>query len=752
MGLFDFFTKKATGQSLEDLNKEIADIKLALTKASNAQSGAQEAIKEKRKTLAKPLMYRTSTESGGLLGRNNSGEFIGPIYDLGEIARAIDIEPYVNQSVRKHREAILKEGFYLKGSDEEMVAYVKNRFFEMDLVSGTTLSQVIREFTTNLVAYGTALLVIKRDSDRSSGSPIRMYGKTLDPTCAVYPLDPTSVSVHLNKHGHPVRWKQQIDDSVNPDRNTIFFEASDVLVATIDKKPGFVFGTPYILPVLDDVRSLRRLEEITEVICQKHAFPLFHFKVGEKDNPAMILDDGTSEIDIVRGEVENMPSEGGIVTSHRVEIDPIGAEQNVLDMQPYLEYFESRVLAGLRLSELDLGRGNASRSSAQSISQGLEDSAKDFQSVISDAITNYLILPILLEGGYDVTPDNMVEFIFPMINREEERASQTHGAQLFAQGVIANREFRRDYLGKEALTDEDEEDTMLKRKHQLDLEILQMQGEQAAAARKETEASKAEKAASNATSNASAPANQYGKKETKTRITANNSFASEKEFYRNVLNVHLNDCQEAVSNFYSKHGIGGVSSSGERYDCTTKDQELTSIFDAFTTFSLTSGREVLEQLVSAGIDDAMSEMDMIGSYTMSKKIRDRFYKNYVEKSLKKLNRLTIDMLNGNDVLSGENIDGSPVIAISSIFEQIRDELSHLVYKHVGMAYKYGFARTAKAHGYSSIFFLPQDNVCGACHSRGAYEVSLMTKDMPYSLLLNTHSNCDFLIDLGKKNN
>ena len=91
MGLFDFFTKKATGQSLEDLNKEIADIKLALTKASNAQSGAQEAIKEKRKTLAKPLMYRTSTESGGLLGRNNSGEFIGPIYDLGEIARAIDM-------------------------------------------------------------------------------------------------------------------------------------------------------------------------------------------------------------------------------------------------------------------------------------------------------------------------------------------------------------------------------------------------------------------------------------------------------------------------------------------------------------------------------------------------------------------------------------------------------------------------------------------------------------------------------------
>ena len=339
-----------------------------------------------------------------------------------------------------------------------------------------------------------------------------------------------------------------------------------------------------------------------------------------------------------------------------------------------------------------------------------------------------------------------------MINREEERSSQMHGAQIFNQGVITNKEYRRDFLGKEGLTDEDEQDTNDRRKHALDMELAELQGEQAAAARKETQANKAATSASNATSNAASPANQHKKKATKTRITANNSFANEREFYRNVIVVHLTDCQEAVSNFFEKHGIGGVSSSDERYDCTTKVQELDSIFEAFATFSITSGREVLEQLVSAGIDDAMTEMDIIGSYTMSKKIRDRFYKNYVEKSIKKLNRLAIDMINHNETLSGEKAGGSPVVAISSIFEQTRDELKHLIHKHIYMAYRYGYVRTAKAHGYSSISFLPLEEACESCHTRGDFEVSLLAKDMPYSLLLNTHSNCDFLIGLGEKNN
>jgi hypothetical protein len=750
MGIFDFFNKKPAPNKVTDLQQEVEDLKLALSRTVSNQNQIQAAVKERRKTLAKPLMYRTSTESGGLVGRNNAGEYIGPIYDLGEIARAIDVEPYVNQSVRKHREAILKEGFTFAGKDEEMITYVKNRLFEMELISGVTTAQVIREFTTNLVAYGTAFIVLKRDDERSSGAEIRMYGKTLDPMAAIYPMDPTSVSVYLNKHGHPVKWKQTIDSSTNPDRNTIFFEASDVIVATMDKKPGFVFGTPYVLPVLDDVRSLRRLEEIAEIISQKHAFPLYHFKVGEKDSPAMVLDDGTSEIDLVRNEAENLPTEGGIVTSHRVEIKNVGGETATMDVNPYLQYFESRVLAGLRLSELDLGRGNASKSSAQSISQGLEDSAKDFQAVIADILTNYLVLPILLEGGYDVTVENMVHFEFPMINREEERARQMHGTQMFAQDVMSTQEFRRDYLGKEPLGEEEIQDTMLEKKHAKDLALAKLQAEQAAAARKESQANKSASSASKTTSNAASPRNQHGTKPTRTRITANNSYAREDKLYKSIQRANMIDCQNFIADFISKHGVGGVSSSDDPLDCTTKEDELKALFDAYVTFSTKSAREYLEAIMASGCDNAMTQMDIIGAYAMPRKLKDRFFKNYIEKSLSKLSRLGIDLVQNDSVLAGISTGNLPAVSISSIFEQLIQELDYLVEKHTSMAYRYGFVRAAKSHGYKSIVFYPTSDTCDSCSDVDEVVISLATRDIPYSLLLNTHSDCKFLVGLGEK--
>ena len=44
------------------------------------------------------------------------------------------------------------------------------------------------------------------------------------------------------------------------------FSAEDVIFISLDKNTGFTFGTPYIVPVLDDVRALRRLEEIAEIV------------------------------------------------------------------------------------------------------------------------------------------------------------------------------------------------------------------------------------------------------------------------------------------------------------------------------------------------------------------------------------------------------------------------------------------------------------------------------------------------------
>ena len=737
MGIFDIFKRPVNDIEVDGLKKELEDLRLKVGEMSKSSASIQAAIKEKRKTLSKPLMYRTRGDNGSVFGRVTNQDYIGPVYDLAEIARAIDVEPYINQSVRKHREQILKEGFHFTGPEDEMVSYLRKRIFEMELVSGVSFEQVIREFTTNLVTYGTGFIVIKRDEDRSSGSPIRMYGKTLKPSAALYPMDPTSVSVKLNKHGHPVRWRQTIENSTNPEKDTIEFDAADIIMATMDKKAGFVFGTPYILPVLDDVRSLRRLEEVSEVIAQKYAYPIYHFKVGEKDNPAMILDDGTSEIDLVRGEVTNLPTEGGIVTSHRVESDILGDKTALLNIEPYMKYFESRVMGGLRLSDVDLGRVSASKASATTVSQGLQDSARDFQAVLADVLTKQLLLPLLLEGGFDVDIDNIVQFEFEMINREEERSQQTHGQDLYLGGTLTVNEYRKEYLNKEALTPEEELQTSPGIKHEQAKELAKMAAAQAAA-------SQATTAIKNKTANKSRPTNQNGTKSTKTRITANNNFEKEREIFKNLQIAALLSCKESVNDFFVKHGLGGVKSSDDQHDNTTKEQELISIFEAFTTFAFINGRESLTLVIEAGIDDCMNSMEILGPYSIAKKLQDRFFKNYIEKGYKKLSKLAIDLLDNNPTLAGLSSETSAAMAISSIFDQLIEDLKFISNRQLDISYRYGFVRTAKSHGYKTVNFVNTDG------EEDDKIVSLTTRDIPYSILLNTNSQSKFCVELGEK--
>ena len=138
MGIFDFLKTKdiQSDSEISSLQEELKDLRLKVGQMTKSSAEVKSAIKERRKTLSKPLMYRTRGDKGSIFGRVTNQDYIGPAYDLGEIARSIDVEPYINQSVRKHREQILKEGFHFSGVDEEMVRYLNQRIFEMELVSG----------------------------------------------------------------------------------------------------------------------------------------------------------------------------------------------------------------------------------------------------------------------------------------------------------------------------------------------------------------------------------------------------------------------------------------------------------------------------------------------------------------------------------------------------------------------------------------------------------------------------------------
>jgi hypothetical protein len=417
----------------------------------------------------------------------------------------MDIEAYVRQAFNKHVELCMKEGYDISSRNEEATLYIKRRIREMAEVSGLTFDMILRSTMQNIIAYSNAFLVKVRDFARSSGAPIkRIAGPELPPIAAYFPMDPTSLRIKRDFHGKILKYWQRIPGNpIMPQ-----FIPENIIHLYYDKKEGFAFGTPYIVPVLDDIRSLRRMEENVEMLVTQHLFPLFHYMVGTEAAPAEIYDDGTTEIDVIKEQIEKMPTEGSIVTPERHTITNIGAQGKAIDAKDYLRYFEKRVLAGLGISEIALGRGDtANRATATTIDKSMTDRCKDFQDVVESFINEYMFKELLYEGGFaiDEKEDTFVKLKFREIDIDSMLKTQNHSVFKYEHHALTETEMREE-LSRDPVNDE--------QRKQMYFELVQkpiteLEGEVQAASMVEKQKA--------ATTNRNKPANQHGSKPAKTK-------------------------------------------------------------------------------------------------------------------------------------------------------------------------------------------------------------------------------------------
>lgn len=664
------------------------DIKLSLAGSRGAE--IQKALESKAKMLGKVRGYEYK---GPTSLRHDSNRFVPPIYDLSEVARAADIEPYITQSIRKHREQILKEGYLISGTEEDAIGYVKNRLFEISLLTGVTTEQWLRELVTNLITYHNAFLIFRRDAKRSSGKPIRMYGKTRDPIAGIFVGDPTTMEVKADKYGMARKWRQRIegasDSEVTANTN---YNTEDVVHITVDKKTGFTFGTPYLLPVLDDIRALRKLEEVAIIIASKEAFPLYHYKVGTESKPAINYEGGGDEIEEVTAQVASLPNQGFVVSSERHEIKLISSEGSALDLAPYLDYFEARVVAGLRLSPLDLGRGGStSRGTATNLNQGLQDSAKDYQQVLSDCLTQFVILPLLLEGGFDVTEDTLVKFAFPTINREEERAFQNHGLQLYMGNVISATEFRKTYLNKQPMSDEDVADTQMAKQDAAAEKLAQIGAAARAAARPSSGSDKSTKSTSAQISNKGQPKNQHGTKPAKSRFKANDYVQQVKDKFSTLKATLVNNI----------------------LDCTEQDSFVEDLFREFIKASTSCSHDFINEQIDTGYFKARKDYshlypdEDLDFEDIGNRARTRFFDNFITKSYWKQLAPFKDRV--ETLLKGDlegNIDTTRLLASLGTID---DNINILIRDQGITAERFGFIKFAKKIGSKTIDLVNPDD-------------------------------------------
>jgi len=474
--------------------------------------------KNTRKSIIVPRISSRGVVYGSATGSTQSrAQFERAEYNLGEISKIIDIESYVRQAFGKHIELCLKEGYKISSRDEEATNYIRRRLREMANVSGMTFDMLLRSVLQNLVSYSNAFMVKVRDKRFSSGTPIGgNYRSALNPIAAYFPMDPTSMLIKRTEYGKILKYQQKVTG--NP--KTPEFRAEDVVHVYYDRKEGFAFGTPYIIPVLDDIRSLRRMEENIEMLISQHLFPLHQYIVGTEDNPAELYDDGTTEIDIVKDQIEDMPTEGSIVTPERHEIRSLGAQGKALDASKYLDYFESRVLAGLGISEVALGRGDsANRSTATVIDKMLTDRCKDFQDVAETFVNEFMIKELLFEGGFqlDEKEDNFVKLKFNEIDIDSMLQVENHSVFKYEHDAITETELR-DLIGLDPVSEKQRSDMYFERVTKPKAIILAVDEPFTSEAKGALveKVSKEEKK-KKATINREQPQNQHGTKKAKTK-------------------------------------------------------------------------------------------------------------------------------------------------------------------------------------------------------------------------------------------
>jgi hypothetical protein len=369
------------------------------------------------------------------------GQFSTAEYDLSEMGRIEDTDSYVRQAFEKKEALMFKEGWDIVGKNPRTIKYLRARLAQISRASGNPTDKLWREIGSSLIRKSNAFIIKVRKTE-ASGGRVRVDAneKTLQPVAAYF-IAPAETMEYQLSNNRITRWRQRM-----PDGSIQEYRPQDVIHFYFSRKDGFIFGTPSLVPVVDDIRALRKIEENIELLVYQHLFPLFQYKVGTKEAPAGFTETGEREIDMVRREIQYMPTEGGIVTPERHEIVAIGAEGRALRAESYLEHFKQRVFAGLGVSSVDMGDGQtANRSTADNMSRNLVDSVKNYQQITEIFINEFVLSELLLEStfGEDVLDEeNRCYLKFKEIDIATLIKKEAHYADQFKKNIVTWAEAR----------------------------------------------------------------------------------------------------------------------------------------------------------------------------------------------------------------------------------------------------------------------------------------------------------------------
>lgn len=397
-----------------------------------------------------------------------------PEYDMLEPFTIVDTEGYLKQAINRKLSLMFRNGYEISSDIEQdidqgqkNVEYIYRRLNTLEYVTNEPTNSFFKKILYDLLLCSNCFLRKIRDEDLSSGVKRQENGNKIP--IARYQLIPSHAILPYFEKGVIKHWRRFYETGVPWED----FSLEEIIHLKWDVKPGHVFGTPRTVGVRDDIWALRRFEENIELLFVNHLFPFFHVKIGTDNAPCTYGPNGESEIDTIRYQIETMPKEGVFVSDERVAVDVVGAEGRSLETEKFLAHLKSRVFTGLGVSGIDMGEGaDATRATADNISQNLKDFVKADMESFGDMVRIYFFKEWFMEANYSVSIQKAVattKLVFHEIDLDNLVKEQNHTLNLYNAHLLTEPEARKK-LKKPAMTKPDKKLTHYN-EHILDLAL-----------------------------------------------------------------------------------------------------------------------------------------------------------------------------------------------------------------------------------------------------------------------------------------
>lgn len=450
------YMKKPAAQKQEDLNapssgRDQTPVSKAVIKAVLNKKPPKNVFQPALNRSAGALRFMGNSR-GRATRMPQNVRLEAPSYPFKEIDKVIPIESMVLRAFYTITSNVMPgvDSFHLEGMNEQAVKYVERRLEEITAPLGESPYSLVRKIVENIIKKSNAVVWIRRV--RASEKKYKYLGLQRNTIKAVEVIDVSQVDVARNDNDEVVGFhlSTQTTDKLIKWRDAYLMRYQRI-------SNDHLFGCPFVLPVLDDILSLRRLEEMLDMALGKATFPLYHLAIGDDNHPPMVYGENGRDTDIsrARAQFEGMAPEGMYVSPgwHKLEIIQ---PRNVGDFKPYLEWYRERIFMGLLMDGPTMGVGStANRNTANTMSDSLLTKVRDIQTEVAEQLTRGLIRELLVEGGFeDPIGEDAVHFVFKDNDREGRMAYENQIMGLY-QGNMLTQDEARKLLGRRPMSPED---------------------------------------------------------------------------------------------------------------------------------------------------------------------------------------------------------------------------------------------------------------------------------------------------------